>query len=339
VRKLVVDAGGPDDNRAIAGIVRFPKQGQEDNANAIRIQGGKAMVDKIIAAIEAQVRDRADQVTETLEVPTDKHRLLIGRGGEARRTIESKFNVSLDIPRQGATGPAATQIKITARPADVEKAKAHIEELVKEQEGETVQVPRKHHNTISDNGQFFRKLRNEYKVTVDHGGVAPPPRSAGVVSKARGRANGSTPLITDDPSTSADAHSWELVDNASTYDGADGDDLIPWILRGSSSESVAKAKAQIDNALKSASQPSWTGYLILPDSRAHRHIVGPGGSQINSIRKKTGTRVQVPRNAGEGEAVEIVGSKEGCEEARDIILEVVRNGGNASGGAGRGRRE
>jgi len=287
------------------------------------------MVEKIIAAIHSQVKERADQVTVSTEVPTEKHRLLIGRGGESRRNLESKFNVSVDIPKQGATGPSATQIKITGLPTDVENAKAHIAELVKEQEGETIQVPRKHHNSISDNGQFFRRLRNDYKVTVDHAGQQPPARPAG--GNSRGRANGgATPLITDDPSS--DSHSWELIDNSTgSYEGADGDTPIPWILRGSQ-ENVGKAKATLEQALAAAQKPSWSGYLILPDSRAHRHIIGPGGSQINSIRKKTGTKVQVPRNQGEGEAVEIVGTKEGVEEARDIILDIVRDAGNGGGG-------
>ncbi|KAF2434359.1 hypothetical protein EJ08DRAFT_513832 [Tothia fuscella] len=334
IRKIVVDAGGPDDNRIIAGLVRFPKQGQEENANAIRVQGSKSMVDKIIAALNAQVKDQADQVTQTLEVPTAKHRLLIGRGGESRRNLESKFNVSLDIPRQGATGPAATQIKVTGLPSDVEKCKGHIEELVQDQEGETVEVPRKHHNTISDNGQFFRKLRNDLKVTVDHGGAQPPPRGAAGGAKARGRNvnGGSAPLITDEPDSSA--HSWELVDNTDTYTGTDGDSPIPWILRGNR-DNVAKAKSQLERALSEASKPSWTGYLILPDAKAHRLIIGPGGSQINSIRQQTGTKVQVPKNGDEGEAVEIVGSKEGCEEARDIILDIVAGGAGAGAGVRR----
>ncbi|QDS72387.1 hypothetical protein FKW77_008560 [Venturia effusa] len=331
VRKLVTDAGGPDDNRAIAQIVRFPRQGDADNT--IRVQGSKAMVDKIVAAIQAQVEEKAGQVADSMEVPTEKHRMLIGRGGEVRRQLESKFNISIDIPRQGATGPAASQVKLTGQPSDIKAAKEHISGLIKEQEGETVNVPRKFHHDVSDNGQFFRRLRNDHRVTVDHAGQQPPPRPT--ATNPRARANGGTamPLITDDPAASADAHSWELVDNSSVYDGADGDETIPWILRGSP-EGVAKAKAQLEKALAQASEPSWSGYLILPDPRAYRHIIGPGGSQINSIRKRTGTKVQVPRGQSEGEAVEIVGSKDGCEEAKQIILDIIKNAGN--GGPRRG---
>jgi rRNA processing protein Krr1/Pno1 len=305
--------------------VRFPKQGDQDNN--IRVQGPKTLVNKIVAAIQAQVEQKAGQVSGTMEVPTEKHRVLIGRGGEARRNLETKFNISIDIPRQGATGPAASQIKLTGQPADIEQAKTHIAGLIKEQEGETVNVPRKFHNDVSDNGQFFRRLRNDHRVTVDHAGQQPPARLA--ARNPRARANGGTilPLITDDPSAAADAHSWELVDNSSVYEGTDGDETIPWILRGSP-EGVAKSKALLEQALANAQKPSWSGYLILPDPKTYRHIIGPGGSTINNIRKKTGTKIQVPRGQSEGEAVEIVGTKEGVEEAKLLILDVIKTAGN-----------
>ena len=149
------------------------------------------------------------------------------------------------------------------------------------------------------------------------------------------------PLITDDASAADAQHSWELVDNTSTYPGSDGENPIPWILRGSNPEGVAKARSQIEAALARAAQPSWTGYLILPDAKGYGRIIGPGGSQINSIKKRTGCDVQVPKargaGAGSGEAVEITGEKAGVEEAKDIILGIIRDAAQG-GGAPRERR-
>lgn len=339
----MVDAGGPDDNRAIARIVRFPKAGDSDNA--IRVEGSKAIVDKIVAAIEAQAKSKDDQVTEHVEVAQDKHRLLIGRGGETRRNLESKFNVNIDIPRQGN---ADTRIKVAGLPSDVEAAKAHIEQLTKDQAGETIDVPRKFHHAITDNGRLFRQFRDQHGVTIDHAGQQPPPRPANAKGGARARnvdgGASSMPLITDD--SAPETHSWELVDNTSTYAGEDGDSTIPWILRGSDADKIAKAKTQLETALSKASQPSWTGYLILPDTRGYGRIIGPGGSQINSIKKTTGCDVQVPKargagagaGAGAGEAVEITGEKGRVEEARDIILGIVKDAGQGGRGGGERRR-
>ena len=60
----------------------------------------------------------------------------------------------------------------------------------------------------------------------------------------------------------------------------------------------------------------------------HRLVVGSGGSTINELRKKTGTKIQVPRDQAKDEAIEIVGTKDGCEQARQLILEIVNKGGN-----------
>ena len=315
-----MEAGGSDDRRDLARTVRFP--GQDSDENTVRVEGSKAVVDKIVAAIEAFAGQKENSTTESIEVAPEKHRMLIGRGGEVRRALESQFKIGLDIPKLSQQGPARSQVKLSGQPADVEKAKAHILELVKDQEGETFQVPRKYHQIVSDNGQFFRRLRNDHKVTVDHAGHQPPKRSAAL---PRPQVNGGTslPLITDDQD-SIDNHSWELIDSGESAEEGD----IPWILRGSP-ESVAKARAILEKAIEQAKlqQSQSIGYLVLPDPRTYRFIIGQGGSQINTIRKETGCKISVPRDQSQGSAIEIVGSRKGVEEARDIILDVVQNGG------------
>jgi polyribonucleotide nucleotidyltransferase len=260
------------------------------------------------------VSERESQITEVVDVPIEKHRTLIGRGGDAKRQLESQFNVSIDIPRQG---DGKTGVKISGKQENVNKAKEHILSLVKEQEGETVQVPRSMHHNISNNGQFFRKLRNDYSVTVDHAGENLPPKSTPQSSRANG---GSLPLITDEPETTADAHSWKVVDNTS---GEDGD--IPWVLRGSP-ENIEKARNALKAALEQALRNTTTGYLVLPDTKTYRHVIGPGGSKVNTIRKQSGCRINVPRDGGKDEAIEVVGSKDGVEKAKELILAAVREG-------------
>ncbi|KAJ4378014.1 hypothetical protein N0V83_000844 [Neocucurbitaria cava] len=329
IRSIVVSAGGPDNSRDLARMVRFPRA--ESDESTIRVEGPKSIVEKIVAALKAQVSSLENQTTETLEISPDKHRLLIGRGGETRRSLESQLNIQLDVPKQSTTGAARSQVKVTGEPAAVEKAKEHILELVKGQEGETIQVPRHLHHTISDNGHFFRQLKNQHKITVDHAGQQLPPKPAHAeAGKARKGANGALPLITDDATTGADEHSWELVENNAPEEGTDLSATIPWILRGPA-ENLPKARQTLEAAIEAASKPSATGYLILPDPRSYRLVVGPGGSTINNLRKKTGTKIQVPRDQAKDEAIEIVGTKDGCEQARQMILDIVSKGGNGGG--------
>jgi predicted PilT family ATPase len=268
IRKIVTSAGGPDNARDLARMVRFPRAESDDSS--IRVEGPKSVVEKVVAALKAQAASLDNQTTETIEISPDKHRLLIGRGGETRRKLEEDLSIQLDIPKQTTTGAARSQVKITGEPAAVEKAKEHILELVKGQEGETIQVPRHLHHSISDNGQFFRQLRNQLKVTVDHGGEQLPPKPAQAeAGKARKGANGALPLITDDATTGADEHSWEIVDHNTAEEGADLSATIPWILRGPV-ESLPKARQKLESAIEAASKPSSTGYLILPDPRSYR---------------------------------------------------------------------
>jgi predicted PilT family ATPase len=312
LRDIITKAGGPDDRRLQNRYIQFPKQ--DADGNAIKVEGRKDVVEKIIASIESMVSERASQVNETVDVPIEKHRSLIGRGGDAKRKLESEFSVSIDIPRQGS---GQTGVKITGKPDAVAKAKEHILSSFKEEPSETVQVPRKYHNAVSNNGQFFRRLRNDFKVTVDHAGQQPPAKS----KPGSARNSGATPLITDDPEEVADAHSWNLVDNNASSEEGD----IPWVLKGAA-ENVERAKEAINKALEQAKKPSTTGYLILADPSTYRYVIGQGGSKVNAIRKQSGCQIQVPKDQASDEAIEITGTKEGCEKAKDLILEAVREG-------------
>jgi polyribonucleotide nucleotidyltransferase len=311
LREIVVGAGGSDDRRELARTIQFPKQ--DADGSSIKVEGRTDVVQKIIQRIQEIVAERESQVTEVIDVPIDQHRSLIGRGGETKRQLESKFTVSIDVPRQG---DGKTGVKIAGRPENIAKVKEHIENLMQQQKGETIQVPRSLHHAISNNGQFFRQLRNNHQVSVDHAGQAIPAKPD---ASARS-AGGALPLITDDAEATADAHSWRVVKTTSSEDGD-----IAWVLKGAP-ENVGRAKEIIQKALEQAQKADATGYLILPDPKTYRHVIGPNGSKVNSIRKQSNCKIQVPRDQAQSEAIEIVGSQEGVEIAKDLILAAVRDG-------------
>lgn len=270
-------------------------------------------MDKIIKRIEEIVAERDSQVTDVIDVPVDQHRTLIGRGGEAKRQLETKLSVSIDVPRQG---DGKTGVKISGLAENVAKAKEHIATLLKSQEGEAIQIPRNVHHVISNGGQFFRQLRNNHQVTVDHAGQKLPakPEAGARVT------GGALPLITDDADAAADAHSWRVV---KTANGETGD--IPWVLRGNP-ENIAKAKELIDKALAQAKKQDATGYLVLPDPKTYRFVIGQGGSKVNSIRLQSNCKIQVPRDQAKDEAIEIIGTEEGVEKAKELILAAIKEG-------------
>lgn len=285
----------------------------------MRVEGNKAVVDRILIAIETFLSQKQNQATEMVEVVPEKHRVLIGRGGETRRALESEFNVGIEIPKLSHEGPSRSQIKITGQAADLIRAKERILSMVKEQEGETVAVPRSLHNAISANGQFFRRLRNDYQVSVDHAGHQPPAKPS--FGSASGEIS-ALPLITDE--ISPGEHKWHIAEKEPETQ-EDGD--IPWVLKGSP-ESVKRARAALDKALAEVQTKQGgtsIGYLTLPDPKSHRFIIGPKGAQINSIRRETRCQIDVPHSQLKGDPIKIQGDREGVERARDIILDLVEN--------------
>lgn len=333
IQRIVIAAGGTEKD---AHAVKFPDQREE--STSIKVSGPDDLVTRIIDSIKSFVSTRANQITDSIEVPVAKRGQLIGREGRIRQGIENDFIVSVNIPK---AGNQTTAVEISGSAENVAKAKAHIATLIKDQAGETVIIPCSIHHTIADRGALFRRLRNDHQVTVDHSGQKPPPRPSTPLTNSGRPTNPSAssatlPLITDDPSTinPTETYSWDLVSTNAANGDETSTSTIPWVLSGPSPEAIGTAKSLIERAVERASKPSTTGYLILPDTSTFGAIIGPGGRKINEIRRETGCEVQVPnaRSGGAGkEAIEVRGTEEGCEKAKKMILEAVRNGGNAGG--------
>lgn len=243
-----------------------------------------------------------------------------------KKDLESKFRVSIEVPRQGS---GLTQITISGLPSNVKDAKKHIQQLIDEQRGESILLPVNIHHAIADNGQFFRKLRNDYQVKVDHGGKKIPTRLSHTVNGQTNRS--SLPLITDSAERAKDAY----IFTATTISNSHDEDQIPWNLRGTP-ENIAKAKVVISTAVEQALNETTCGQLTLPDPQTYRFVIGSGGSKVNAIRRATGCRIAVPRDQSSDEAIEIIGSADGVEKAKELILQAVEDGLNAGqhGGSG-----
>lgn len=54
IRQIVTAAGGPDNSRDLARMVRFPRA--ESDESSIRVEGPKNVVEQIVASIQSQVR-------------------------------------------------------------------------------------------------------------------------------------------------------------------------------------------------------------------------------------------------------------------------------------------
>ena len=66
--------------------------------------------------------------------------------------------------------------------------------------------------------------------------------------------------------------------------------------------------------------------LFRSDPRLYRYVIGQGGQKVNAIRKQSGCTIDVPKSGEGREAIEICGSEEGVEIAKDLILKAVQEG-------------
>lgn len=118
----------------------------------------------------------------------------------------------------------------------------------------TLTVPLKYHHNISQQGTFFRNLRN-IGVTVDHSAF--PQKAATSPQPPSGDA--ATARI-DEPEEDSGIQ-WYTVPNY--QDAEEGDST--WTVKGKDQAGVDRAVKQIEEAIKQAERATSVGFLILPD--------------------------------------------------------------------------
>jgi len=122
-------------------------------------------------------------ITETLMIPFDYHRFIIGAKGTNVRQMMDKYDVSIAIPPAQEESEAVT---VTGAKAKVEKAKEALKERVAEIEADnedralrqfqlTMSVPSIHHpKIIGRKGLVIQRIRTEHQVNIQFPPVNAP---------------------------------------------------------------------------------------------------------------------------------------------------------------------
>jgi hypothetical protein len=187
-----------------------------------------------------------------------------------------------------------------------------------------LQVPRRLHHRVSNEGRTKTQIRQRFSVYVSHDGAEIPPQMA--TAPINGSALGRIDQDDDD-----ETYSWHIVEEPSDP----STETIPWKLRGSNENNLQKAKEFIENLLNSMQdQGSCTGYLGIPPEH-HHLVIGKGGQRIGVVREETGCNVDVPRRGDGNDTIIIRGSRDGVQRAKELIVEAVEAGQHhRSNGAG-----
>lgn len=330
LKDLISRCGGPSDTKLQAGLVRFPRQ--DEASDEVRLRGEPKLVNKVKEELEKIVATLRDRVVLAVEVPASQHRNLIGRGGQHLNDLQNRTGVQVQFPgsrsynqfgdpenaSEMADVDPANIVKVSgarkACEAAVEELKTNVKPAAPEVMTAIVSVPLKYHHAISQQGHFFRTLRN-FGVSVEQSGKPQKPAVPAAPPQ-----NGSTTARIDDSedAPSIEIH-WQVAEN---YLDAEEDDS-EWTLKGNDAAGLERAQSLIQEAIAQAAAMTCVGFLTLPDRSAFPRIVGSKGSNVARLRNETGADITVGR---ENSTIIIIGSESAVEAAKEAILKQTSSG-------------
>ncbi|KAI9508228.1 SCP160 protein [Russula earlei] len=328
VRSLIVRCGGPTDPKAQAGLVRFPRPGEEPR-DEVRLRGETTLVNKLKAELEKAAADMRDRVVLGVQIPSAAHKSLIGRGGRNLTSFQNEYHVQVQYPGSNsykhAGEPENAEALCDVPPEDLVKlsgARASVEQAIEklklqaanntppESVSDTFTVPLKYHDAVTSQGAIFRTLRH---LGVDADPSAQPTRP----SLPSHPLSSSTPMarVDDVDDTVTGAH-WQIVENYA--DAEEGEST--WNLKARDQASIDKAKAALTEAIVKAKAATHVGFLTLPDRSSFPRIVGAKGSNIARLHDMTGANILVGR---ENNTIIITGPISSLDAAREAILKTI----------------
>ncbi|KAF8608753.1 hypothetical protein BDV93DRAFT_602647 [Ceratobasidium sp. AG-I] len=332
LKDLVAKVGGPSDPKAQAGLIHFPRNGEPEDE--VRLHGEASLVKKLETELESIVASLRDRIVLGVDIPASSHRSLIGRGGQHLNELQDRHKVTVQFPGSRSyfqmgepenadelsNVPAENLVKVSGSRAACESAIKEMSDrpAPQEQVTTTITVPLRYVHAISQQGTFFRSLRN-IGVHVDQ---STTPTQA--VSTPRPPAPEGADARIDEEPAEPEAVQWQVVENH--QEGEEGDS--EWTLRGRDQASLDKAQKMIEEAIANAEKASYVGFLTLADRSAFPRIVGTKGASVARLRSETGAEITVGR---EDNTIVIIGSKDVIEHAKSKILDIVNNSRSRGG--------
>ncbi|GAB1521372.1 hypothetical protein RhiTH_004467 [Rhizoctonia solani] len=335
LKDLIAKVGGPSDSKAQAGLIHFPRNGEPDDE--VTLRGEPALVKKLQKELDKIVAELRDRVVLGVDIPAQHHRVLIGRGGQHLNELQDRHHVTVQFPGSRsyyqigepenvdelANAPPENIVRVSGSRSACEKAIKEMSDrpAPQEQVSTTITVPLRYVHSISQQGTFFRSLR-QVGVQVDQ---SQQPSKAASTPRPPPPSGGATRI---DEEPAEEAVQWQVVENH--QDGEEGDS--EWTLRGRDQAALDKAQAMIEEAIAQAQSASHVGFLTLSDRSAFPRIVGTKGANVSRLRNETGAEITVGR---EDNTIVIIGSESVIEHAKSKILDIVNNSARPRGGRSR----
>ena len=155
--------------------VRIKIPSPEEKSEEITVTGAPANVEACFENIRERLADYESQAEDrklrsfqvVVNVPSKYHQRLIGQGGSVIRDMQTRYSVTIKIPK---TDDNSDTITITGYEEKANECKQEIEDTIKELESMATQEleidSRVHPRIIGQRGRNLKKLQDEFKVEI-----------------------------------------------------------------------------------------------------------------------------------------------------------------------------
>lgn len=329
LRELIASCGGPEDAHKQAGLVTFPRQG--DDADQVRLRGDRKVVQKLQAELEKAVSAlRATKVIGVV-VPHANHASKIGRGGSALQDLQRRSGAAIHFPgsrQYNSVGEVENASELEgAEKEDIVKVVGTDEAIAKASESlktapsergqprggrgdlaqRPVAIPAKYHHAVAEQPNLIRSIRGVGAFLNIPTGPPKPSYSTDDLAAKTAR------IDLDD--TESEEGAFELRENYAS--GPEGEET--WLLRAKE-EDLDRAEAILLKALEAAKSATHVGLLTGLPRSAFPRIIGSKGATISRLRAETGADITVGKD---DDLITITGDEESVRNAREAILNVV----------------
>ncbi|OMJ07515.1 Vigilin 1 [Smittium culicis] len=346
-RQMIKDCGGDPElnNGPNSCRIFFPRAESSDNetSNIVRIVGDVKIVDKVIEKLTEIVADRENVITSEIEIPSNQHSFIIGRGGSKLRNLQDLHNVRIDFPDSPnqrnsrknnsaqKTNSGPNTVTVSGKPEDVEAAtKALLSMVLTELH---MQVPTSLHKKLGGrDSQLWYEVSSKFGVNVDSS-KNDQPSSNSVASNA---SNPQTRNRIDQVTSNSPNRNIEdiVIDLSAELEDPNGP-TTTWILKSSQQSKLEDAQKHILSRLEDEKK---NNYLLMfyVDPSKYRFIIGRNGSVVQSIRADTGVQIDIPKSGTKSKSqssasnnmISITGTKDSVLAARAKIDEILESQSN-----------
>jgi len=279
-------------------------------------------------------------VLQEVAAPTWLHRFVIGRqGANVRRITQDYPRVHIEFTDE------LDNIRIEGPPDDVEKAKAELEDIIKDLVSRMAFVeldidPKYHRHIIGRHGANITRIKNEYDVDVRVPSDAENSRVVRVEGVSEGVALAKQELLDMVDKMENEKSRDILIDHRlhRLIIGTQGAKIrevrdkfpavvisVPDVSQQSDVIRLRGPKADVDRChtyLQKLAQELEVNNQTAEVNifkQYYRDVIGRNGANLQKIRDETDTRMELPSESNDAYVVLITGTKDNVEKARQML--------------------